>query len=152
MIKLKRKLYSKEENGSSTGEKAGKAFLGVSAALGIGAGGHLAQSYHQGWKAGLVKESGGATKYLREVRQASKADEASFKNLHTAKKQANKIMDPVLQSKVKNSLNSIQNMKFARGMGKAALATAGIGGGLYLGSKLLKKKSKASNNSSTAPN
>lgn len=136
---VKRKLFS-DKRESNTGEKAGKVLLGVGAGLGAYAGGHLVRSYHQGNKAGLVNEAGSATSFLKDMRKASKADGVSFKNLYMAKKQTNKIMDPVLRSNTKNTLNSIESMKFARGAGKAALATAGIGGALYLGNKLLKKK------------
>ena len=138
---VKRKLFS-DKRESSTGEKAGKALLGVGTGLGAYAGGHLVHSYHQGSKAGLVDKAGGSTNFLKEMRKASKSDGYTFKNIYKLRKQANTIADPTLRSQVKNIMNSAESMKFARGAGKAALATAGIGGALYLGNKLLKPKKK----------
>ena len=140
---VKRKLYSDKgkESRSSTGEKVGKALLGVGTGLGAYAGGHLVSSYHQGSKAGLVDKAGGATNFLKDMRKASK--KTTLKDIYVTRNQINKkITDPVFRSQLKNIMNSTESMKFARGAGKAALATAGIGGALYLGNKLLKKKER----------
>ena len=135
---VKRKLYSEKGKESSTGEKAGKALLSVGTGLGAYAGGHLVRSYHQGYKSGLVNEAGGATNYLKEVRKASKL--VTIKDISNARRDLG--TSPDIISKNKNILNSLESMKFARGAGKAALATAGIGGAMYLGSKLSKKKER----------